>query len=152
MTLNLKNIRKTKKITVSDLASQVGISQSYLSHIENGRRPISEELADKIAKVLQVNPDDVHEAAKEVELPSDRLNSWIAYIRINQLPFVKAFGYYLKDKTTQQLKSEEEFKKLIIDFINTNLGTAVRNELEENPKLVKILLTKLEAITERKLM
>ncbi|PTI80613.1 XRE family transcriptional regulator [Staphylococcus succinus] len=38
---NLKNVRKGKKLTQCDMAKQLGISQNYLSDIENDNRDIN---------------------------------------------------------------------------------------------------------------
>ncbi len=44
----LKETRKDKNIKVVTLAKQVGISQPYISNIENGKRGVTKELFFKI--------------------------------------------------------------------------------------------------------
>ena len=44
----LKKIRKDKDIKVVTLAKQIGISQPYISNIENGKRTVTKELFFKI--------------------------------------------------------------------------------------------------------
>lgn len=149
--IKLKTIRTDKNLTTTELASRIGISQSYYSHIENGRRPMNNELAKKIANVLSVDAKTVIDAAKENEENSDRLNSWIGYVRIHQTPFVRAFGYYLKDSKARP-KTEEDLKNQTVEFISKNIAASVRAELEENKKVLKSLLSKLEAIIGKKLI
>ena len=51
----LKTIRKEKNITQKDLARELNISQSYLSDIENGRKNLSINTIERIAKKLGVS-------------------------------------------------------------------------------------------------
>lgn len=53
----LKEIRTKKGITYQEVANQVGISKEYYWMIENGKRRLTYELAVKIAKVFNSNPD-----------------------------------------------------------------------------------------------
>lgn len=58
---NIKRLRESKvpKMTQRELAEKVGISHTYLSNIENGKRPLSITLASRIAKVLRCSRDDI---------------------------------------------------------------------------------------------
>lgn len=58
----LKKIRKAKKITLKQLEKITGISNSYISDLENGRRinPSIEKL-EKLAKALDVNVVDFYD-------------------------------------------------------------------------------------------
>ena len=51
--------RKNKKISLDELAKQLGISKSYLSLIEKGSRKLSYDLAVKIADYLEMTPDEL---------------------------------------------------------------------------------------------
>ncbi|MDL2211536.1 helix-turn-helix domain-containing protein, partial [Erysipelotrichaceae bacterium OttesenSCG-928-M19] len=51
--------RKNKKISLEELATQLGISKSYLSLIEKGSRKLSYDLAVKIADYLDMTPDEL---------------------------------------------------------------------------------------------
>lgn len=56
----MKQIRKEKGITLTDLANKTGISIGYLSHLENGtRKNPSIEIMDKISKALNESVWDV---------------------------------------------------------------------------------------------
>lgn len=52
---NLKKIRKERKINQTEFAKSLDISQSYLSDLENGRKNISMNTVQKIAKKLNVS-------------------------------------------------------------------------------------------------
>jgi DNA-binding XRE family transcriptional regulator len=51
----LQNIRKEKGLTQKELATAIGISQGYLSELENGKEKISENMSRMIAQILKVD-------------------------------------------------------------------------------------------------
>ena len=65
----VRTLRTASGISQADLAASVGVSKSYLSHIEAGRRPISATLAQRLAETLGIDvqqlttgtPADAHE-------------------------------------------------------------------------------------------
>ncbi|GAA0181434.1 hypothetical protein SH2C18_39680 [Clostridium sediminicola] len=54
--LSIKEHRTSKQITQKELAAKIGISQNYLSEIENNKYDISISLLLKIGKVLKICP------------------------------------------------------------------------------------------------
>ena len=54
-------MRKQQGIKQKDLADMVGISQGYLSQIEDNVHDIKLSLLVKIAKALNVHPRDLYE-------------------------------------------------------------------------------------------
>ena len=52
---NLKAIRKRMKLTQTEMAEQIGISQSYLADIEHNRKNISLAVVLRIAKGLNIS-------------------------------------------------------------------------------------------------
>ena len=54
----IRNGRVGKKVSQNDLAEALGITQSYLSRIEQGARNIDLELAVKICSYLGLNLND----------------------------------------------------------------------------------------------
>ncbi len=51
----LRGARKREALTQKELARLVGISQTHISEMEHGKRPIGKEMAKRLAKVLKVN-------------------------------------------------------------------------------------------------
>jgi len=49
---NLRRLRKERKMTLSELARQVGVTEVCLCRYENGKRKMPVEMAKKIADVL----------------------------------------------------------------------------------------------------
>ena len=52
---NLKAIRKRMKLTQTEMAERIGISQSYLADIEHNRKNISLAVVLRIAKGLNIS-------------------------------------------------------------------------------------------------
>jgi len=51
----LRGARKREALTQKELAQLVGISQTHISEMEHGKRPIGKDMAKRLAKVLKVN-------------------------------------------------------------------------------------------------
>ena len=54
----LQEFRRARGMTQGDLARAVGISQAYLSQIEQGERPPPADRIDDISKALKLSPQD----------------------------------------------------------------------------------------------
>jgi adenine-specific DNA methylase/DNA-binding XRE family transcriptional regulator len=55
----LKQLRTEKKIGIKPLAKYLGVSHTYISHIENGRSTVSDKLVSQIARFFQVDKDEL---------------------------------------------------------------------------------------------
>jgi transcriptional regulator with XRE-family HTH domain len=51
----LRGARKRETLTQKELAHLVGISQTHISEMEHGKRPIGKDMARRLAKALKVN-------------------------------------------------------------------------------------------------
>ncbi|UXU83307.1 helix-turn-helix domain-containing protein [Mammaliicoccus sciuri] len=52
---NLKRIRKDMKLTQQEMGDKIGISQNYLSDIENGKRYLSIKAVTRLAQCLGIS-------------------------------------------------------------------------------------------------
>lgn len=60
MTLSkLKELRIKNKLTYQQVADEAGISKEHYWFIENGKRGLTYDMAVRIAKVFNKNPDDI---------------------------------------------------------------------------------------------
>ena len=55
----LKELRKKYNYTTEEMSLMLGISKSYYSQIENGKRNLYYKLAVKIARIFDLKPDDI---------------------------------------------------------------------------------------------
>ena len=135
--MNLTEIRKSKSIRMVDLASQLGVSQGHYSNLERGRRPVDDTLVPKLAEILGEPVTTIQESLNSIKNDSIKLNSWMSNIRINGLPFVKAFRYYIENSGLQnQINDETVLRNTLKQFIESNIGYSVLAELSENKTLL----------------
>ena len=59
MLLRVKELRIARQMTIEQLASLAGMSKSYLSEIENGKKQINGRRLEAIARVLGVTAADL---------------------------------------------------------------------------------------------
>lgn len=64
---NIRSLRKSEKITQSQLAKQCGVSQSTITKCETGETSIGFELAIRIAAALNISMYDLVGAAEDPE-------------------------------------------------------------------------------------
>ena len=120
-----------------DIAAQLGISQGYYSNLERGKRPFNDALIKKTAKVLGVPVSTTREAAQAHPHESHTLKSWMSSIRINGLPLIKAFHYYLEThEINAQTLDDAKLKRKMKEFIEENIGYSILAELSENKALL----------------
>ncbi|OZI10347.1 helix-turn-helix domain-containing protein [Bacillus sp. FJAT-42315] len=55
----IRAFRKLKGFTQEELAHEIGVPVSALGDVERGYRPITEQLLQQIAEVLQVRVDEL---------------------------------------------------------------------------------------------
>ena len=94
MRLRIKEARVSAGLLQKDVANKVGLSQPYFAQIERGERRLTTELQMKIAKALEVNPQnlvDFEAPSKSDEeyllkvfrsLPPDRRQGWLDMARV----------------------------------------------------------------------
>jgi transcriptional regulator with XRE-family HTH domain len=115
-----------------------GVSQGYYSNLERGKRPFNNALLKKTAKVLSVPINTLTNAAKENLSDSYKLKSWMSSLRINGLPFIRAFQYYVEANALKtQIQNDAALKKRIKEFVEANIGFSVLAELSENKALLE---------------
>lgn len=61
MQLRIKHFRQNKGLTVEQLAEMVGMSKSYVSEIENGKKQVNGRRLEAFALALGVRPADLIE-------------------------------------------------------------------------------------------
>lgn len=57
--MNLEQIRRKKGLSQYELANRLGVSKSYISHLECGRRQMGLNLLRKYASVMSLKPEEV---------------------------------------------------------------------------------------------
>jgi transcriptional regulator with XRE-family HTH domain len=142
--MRLADIRKERNIRAIDLAARLGISQGYYSNLERGKRPFTAGLLKKTAKALNVPVNTLSIAARANLSDSVKLKSWMSGIRINGLPFIKAFQYYVEaNSLASKINNDAILKQRIKEFVEVNIGFSILAELSENKFLLDEVREKL---------
>lgn len=68
----IRKQRQLAELPMRQLANMVGISNPYLSQIENGLRAPSEQVLDNIARSLGLSPEDLRVTDEEHDEPDLR--------------------------------------------------------------------------------
>lgn len=71
----LKNLRDNKKLSTREVYDLCGVSNSYLSLVENGHRKASAIVLKKLAPIYNVNYLDLYEKAGYIDLIEDEKNN-----------------------------------------------------------------------------
>jgi transcriptional regulator with XRE-family HTH domain len=66
-------LRRTQGLSQTDLAVKANVSTAQVNRMENGYRPGKSEALKRIAKVLNVDVDELHEATSEEAAQAERL-------------------------------------------------------------------------------
>lgn len=133
----LKDLRKSKSLTLSKLATLSGVSQPFLSQIENGSRNPSPEVLNKIAPALEVPSllllkkagmldlesvnllDIENEDVQKRDIPITYLNEWAELfekIRSIKEQIYKATEEENLDKVSELQKKHEEYENKLAEF------------------------------------
>jgi transcriptional regulator with XRE-family HTH domain len=55
----IQEIRKVRGMSQDDLGDKLGVTRSFISKLENGKKKISLEHVENIAKILHIEPTDL---------------------------------------------------------------------------------------------
>jgi transcriptional regulator with XRE-family HTH domain len=111
----------------ADIAAEVGISREYLSALEHEKRPLSRDMAEKLAKVYDISPAELmgyHIPDSERSLKNER-----DHIRL-QL-----------DRINEEHARELQAKQSEIDYLKEQ-NAQLRHDLEYMQSLCKMALNK----------
>jgi len=100
----LKNKRTAKRLTHKELAALTGVSQAYISILENGRKP-TRSVLEKLAPHLGISEDEIQKLINinrntQTDLPSVLLDSEFD------------FGEYLRNKRISKKLSMQDLSSL----------------------------------------
>ena len=121
----LRTLRKAKRLTIDDLAAELGVSNAYISQIETGKRGIpSPELLKQFHLSLDIAYEHLMEKAGYVELSSPPSQDLFSLFKDNQTLYYK--GIMLTPKQYQLLKD------ILEEFISSSKETKKENHQKED--------------------
>ena len=139
----LLEIRKAKGLRSVEISRQLNISQDYYSHLENGTRKVTEQLLVDLARILEVNVEELRQAFQNLKPLSTVVNNWIPKIRIKGKSVFEAFREERMFLMTKPSETEEERITRFVKFIEYNIGSSITEELAEDDLLKEYLLNKI---------
>ncbi|OAB30192.1 hypothetical protein PMSD_20620 [Paenibacillus macquariensis subsp. defensor] len=136
----IKTLRKAKGMTLIDLETRSGVSNSYLSQIENGKFKPSTDILVKLAGPLGESPLNLMEMAgyytgPTIEITEDGTISGKAHDEE-----LKPIGFMKLAVDGKVLKGEEAYK-----YLDSIVGSLPKTEEEANEDLDELM--KLELST-----
>jgi transcriptional regulator with XRE-family HTH domain len=139
----LLEIRKAKGLKSVEIAQQLNISQGYYSHLENGTRKVTEQLLVDLARILEVNVEELRQGFQSLKPLSTVVNNWIPKIRIKGKSVFEAFREERVFLMTKPSETEAERITRFVKFIEYNIGSSITEELAEDDLLKEYLLNKI---------
>ena len=139
----LLEIRKAKGLRSVEIAQQLNISQGYYSHLENGTRKVTEQLLVDLARILEVNVEELRQVFQNLKPLSTVVNNWIPKIRIKGKSVFEAFREEKMFLMTKPSETEAERITRFVKFIEYNIGSSITEELAEDDLLKEYLLNKI---------
>lgn len=134
---NLRSIRQARKLSLAELAGRLGVTLSYVSHLETGARKINDDLIKRLADSLNVSQKAIRQAAEQIEYDNALSQSWLVNIEINGSPLLEAFKYHLlASKADLDLADKAKVRDQIVRFVADNLPFSVMAELSGNDRLL----------------
>jgi transcriptional regulator with XRE-family HTH domain len=141
--MTLINIRKLKGYTAERMAKELGISRGHYSHLENGSRAFTNDIAEKISQILGISIDGVIQFAKEAAARNFVPNSWMLKIRIDNKPWLEAM---LNDSMFLPLERNIKDDELIdraVKYIAYRIEHSLKQETLENTELKNYIISRL---------
>lgn len=139
--VTLKYLRSKKGLNLKAVADKMGISVGYLSHLETGRRRFSPAMIEKLSDALHEPLPKIQRFAEELDGNNALVNTWIASIRINGQPLVKAFRYHLLSKNESvEAIDKSAFARKLASFVAHNIELSLLTELAEKKGLASQLM------------
>ncbi len=134
---NLRSIRQARKLSLAELADRMGVTLSYVSHLETGARKINDDLVRRLADGLNVSQKAIRQAAEQIEYDNALSKSWLVNIEINGSPLLEAFKYHLLSSETElDFADKPTVRDKLVRFVSDNLPYSVMAELSGNDRLL----------------
>ena len=117
----IRKVRELKGFSQEYMADRLSISQKVYSNIENDKRRLDKEMLQNIAKVLEVDPNDLLAFDDRILFNNCEKPAW----------YMKSIVYGLADKEREQYEARiAELKTVIDDLKETNdfLKSLLKNQ------------------------
>lgn len=108
----IRSLRKKHGHNLDDMAKLMGVSISFLSAMEVGTKTIPLDIADRVAKVYNLNDDELRELRNKIDLSNDRIHLSLSEMDDEQKDISLAFARTINTASQKKL---EELRKLLLE-------------------------------------
>ncbi|MBG9983333.1 helix-turn-helix domain-containing protein [Aerococcaceae bacterium DSM 111022] len=138
----IKKLREEKGLKQSEFAEKIGISRTYLSMIENGKKRAQESLLTKIIEVFDLPKNYFKQSGKPEGLTFEIKMSEVKRLKANIVSNMKSLDVYKKEFDTMI----EVYADMIYHYkrmmeLYEKLGYPVEDDFGKKPVLVTQLET-----------
>lgn len=116
--VKIQDARNKKGIALKQLAKKLGVSESFLSDIENGRKILNEDYIRRIEKALDINLND--DVFTEVEEPVENLKEVEKSGTVNK-QWEDAFSHILKKIPVYDINFKEIYDYKFLPIIDRKI-------------------------------
>lgn len=125
----IKNIRTNVGMTQKTLGKKLGVSESFINEVENGKRVINQALIDRISKVLGQDINDIGMSFEE-EVYRDEASSKVPQEMKRGKETPSASSDVWNDALSSVLKSVPVYKNNLRDIAVTRSLPVIANKIE----------------------
>ena len=105
----LRKIRIDNDEISSDMARKLEISVSYLSAIENGKRNISKDLAEKLFKIYQLSDNDKEKILQAISIYSGEMRIRLDSLNEKQQELSLLYAREISKLSDRQIEKIKEY-------------------------------------------
>lgn len=113
----LKKLRKSKNISMQDLADRLNVTKSFLSLIENGKRLIPLDYAEKIAEVFNLNNKEKEILKSAIQYSNNKVEILLEDMNESQKKVSIEFAKQINNATPEMI---EDLEKILSKNSNNN--------------------------------
>lgn len=138
----ISELRKSKGLSIAEVALRLNKTTGYVSHLETGRRTFSPELLSGYAQAIGESEDLVYEKVSQMKDRVIDVRSWVALIRINNQPVLKAFEKFLEVEI--RMRGNKDINKSNLrykfaEYIEKNIAQAILDEFDHDETLEELI-------------
>lgn len=69
----LRQLRKKYKYSLQDLSEKLGVGVPFLSLLENGKKLVPVDYADKLAEIMNLSDEEIYELKNSIDFSNNKI-------------------------------------------------------------------------------
>lgn len=108
----VRALRKKNNQNLNDMAKLMGVSISFLSALEVGKKTIPLDIADRVAKIYNLTDDELIDLRNKIDLSNNRIHLSLDNMDDEHKDISLAFARTINTASQKKL---EELRKLLLE-------------------------------------